>query len=274
MSPSLHDVIRPFTKTGSYYARSWRDYLGGAGSPQLPIARPSLALAAQALRDEVVLLGLRARRPLSQPRAFAHIHDEVVAALEFYGALGCLRDPGGFFATPSSLSAVEIAPVHRGGGRFYARMRWPSDYTPRVGEPGGADRWRSYGAVGNGYALLLRHRDERPWLVCVHGTEMGRAALDLALFRAWYLHDELGGLNVVLPVLPLHGPRATGLPKSAVFPPARTCSTMCTRPHRRSGISAACWPGSGKSIRRRPSESMVCPWVVSSRRWWQASTTI
>ncbi|WP_267289014.1 alpha/beta hydrolase family protein [Mycobacterium hackensackense] len=214
MSPSLGDVIRPFTKTGSYYARSWRDYLG-AGSPQLPIARPSLALAAQALRDEVVLLGLRARRPLSQPRAFAHIHDEVVAALEFYGALGCLRDPGSFFVTPGPLSGVEITPVHR-GGRFYARMRWPSDYTPRVGEPG-ADRWRSYGAVGNGYALLLRHRDERPWLVCVHGTEMGRAALDLALFRAWHLHDDLG-LNVVLPVLPLHGPRATGLPKGAVFP--------------------------------------------------------
>ena len=46
---------------------------------------------------------------------------------------------------------------------------------------------------------------------------MGRAALDLALFRAWKLHDELG-LNVVMPVLPMHGPRARGLPKGAVFP--------------------------------------------------------
>ena len=46
---------------------------------------------------------------------------------------------------------------------------------------------------------------------------MGRAALDLALFRAWHLHDDLG-LNVVMPVLPMHGPRARGLPKGAVFP--------------------------------------------------------
>lgn len=53
--------------------------------------------------------------------------------------------------------------------------------------------------------------------MCVHGTEMGRAALDLTVFRAWQLHDEFG-LNVVMPVLPMHGPRARGLPKGAVFP--------------------------------------------------------
>ena len=64
---------------------------------------------------------------------------------------------------------------------------------------------------------MLRHKEPRPWLVCVHGAEMGRAALDLMLFRAWHLHQDLG-LNVVLPVLPMHGPRARGLPKGAVFP--------------------------------------------------------
>lgn len=64
---------------------------------------------------------------------------------------------------------------------------------------------------------MLRHREPRPWLVCVHGAEMGRAALDLTLFRAWHLHQDLG-LNVVLPVLPMHGPRARGLPKGTAFP--------------------------------------------------------
>ncbi len=58
-------------------------------------------------------------------------------------------------------------------------------------------------------------------LVCIHGTEMGRVNLDLTLFRAWHLHEAFG-LNVILPVLPMHGPRARGLPKGAVFPPART----------------------------------------------------
>ena len=35
--------------------------------------------------------------------------------------------------------------------------------------------------------------------------------------RHEHLHEDLG-LNVVLPVLPMHGPRARGLPKGAVFP--------------------------------------------------------
>ncbi len=49
------------------------------------------------------------------------------------------------------------------------------------------------------------------------GAEMGRAALDLMLFRAWHLHQDLG-LNVVMPVLPMHGPRGRGLPRNAAFP--------------------------------------------------------
>lgn len=214
MAPSLRDAFLPLTRTGSYYARSWRDYL--ADDPhQLPIARPTVALAAQAMRDEVVLLGLRARRPVSDPQAFERIHDEVVAALDFYGRRGWLREPEGFFPKPGPLTDVEVAPVRR-RNRSYARLRWESGYRPLPGEPG-ADRWLSYGALRNGYGLMLRHRDPRPWLVCIHGTEMGRAALDLALFRAWYLHEQLG-LNVVLPVLPMHGPRGRGLPKGAVFP--------------------------------------------------------
>ena len=80
----------------------------------------------------------------------------------------------------------------------------------------------SYTGNHREYALMLRHTDDghgeaRPWLVCVHGTEMGRAGLDMTLFRARHLHEDLG-LNVILPVLPMHGPRARGLPKGAVFP--------------------------------------------------------
>jgi pimeloyl-ACP methyl ester carboxylesterase len=95
-------------------------------------------------------------------------------------------------------------------------MSFDSRYEPHAGEPG-RERWLGYTANDRVYALMLRHRDPRPWLVCVHGAQMGRAALDLTLFRAWQLHEDLG-LNVVLPVLPMHGPRARGLPKGAVFP--------------------------------------------------------
>ena len=37
----LATVVGPFTKAGSYYARSWGAYLGGARS-ELPLARPTL----------------------------------------------------------------------------------------------------------------------------------------------------------------------------------------------------------------------------------------
>lgn len=207
-------MVHPVTRTIGYYAQTWRDYLSHE-SGDLPLARPTAALAAHALRDEIVLLGLRARRPVSDVATFARIDAEVRAALSFYGRRGWLDDPARFFAKPPALSEVSVKPV-RALGRSYERMFFDSGYAPRVGEPGRA-RWLGYTATAREYALLLRHRAKSPWLVCVHGAEMGRAALDLALFRAWHLHVDLG-LNVVMPVLPMHGPRARGLPRTAVFP--------------------------------------------------------
>lgn len=211
---ALVEAITPFVHTGQYVTRSWRDYLGRA-SDELPIARPTIALTAQAFRDEVVLVGLKARRPISRPDVFERITREVIDGVQFYGDKGWLEKPRGFFGVPPVLSDVEIRRV-KGRRRSFQRIFFDSGYAPRSGEPG-AQRWMSYTANNREYALLLRHPQPRPWLVCIHGTEMGRAALDLALFRAWKLHDELG-LNVVMPVLPMHGPRSRGLPKGAVFP--------------------------------------------------------
>lgn len=207
-------AVRPITRAVGYYAQIWRQYLDHEPH-DLPIARPTLALAAHALRDEIVLLGLRARRPVGDVGSFERINDEIIAALDFYGHKGWLNNPARFFAKPPALATVTVKPVHA-FGRSYERIYFDSGYAPRVGEPG-RQRWLSYVANKREYALLLRHKDDRPWLVCVHGAEMGRAALDLALFRAWHLHHDLG-LNVIMPVLPMHGPRSRGLPKSAVFP--------------------------------------------------------
>lgn len=210
---ALGGAITPFKHTGLYFAQSWRDYLGQA-QDELPIARPTIALAAHAFRDEVVLMGLKARRPVSRPELFERISREVGAALEFYGNKGWLEQPKGFYGQPPPLPDVTVRKVK--GRRTLYRIVFDSGYAPHPGEPGG-ERWLGYKANSREYALLLRHSEPRPWLVCVHGAEMGRAGLDLAIFRAWKLHDELG-LNVVMPVLPMHGPRARGLPRGAVFP--------------------------------------------------------
>lgn len=211
---ALDYVVRPLRRAGGFYARSWRDYLD-AERAELPLARPTLALAVQALRDEIVLTGFRLIRPLSDTQVFQRISQEVQQAIEFYGARGYLDTPEQFFAAPPPLTDVTVRPV-KVRGRSFERLVFDSGYEPAVGEPG-RDRWMGYAANRREYALLLRHRSPRPWLVCVHGALMGRGFLDLTLFRAWHLHEDLG-LNVVLPVLPLHGPRGAGLPKGAAFP--------------------------------------------------------
>lgn len=208
------NIVSPFTRAGRYYARAWGAFLGGSDG-DVPVARPTLSLATHALRDELVLLGLLWRRPLSDPQAYQRINAEITEAVDFYADRGWLNEPAGFFTAPPAPENVSIRTYGR-GNRTHERLSFDSGYAPHPGEPG-AQRWQSYVGNHREYAVVLRHREPRPWLVCVHGTEMGRAGLDLTIFRAWHMHQDLG-LNIALPVLPMHGPRARGLPKGAVFP--------------------------------------------------------
>ena len=210
----LSQVLGLFTRTGGFYARSWGAYLDREPG-ELPVARPTLALATEAFFDEIVLTGFRLLRSAPDAARLEWITREVSAALEFYGQQGWLEKPEGFFAASPALTDVTVRTVSN-MGRSCERMFFDSGYEPHAGEPG-RERWLSYTGNNREYGLMLRHRQPRPWLVCVHGAEMGRAALDPTLFRAWHLHSDLG-LNVVLPVLPMHGPRARGLPKGAAFP--------------------------------------------------------
>lgn len=210
----LGNMVSPITRTGGFWARSWADYLDRQPG-ELPVARPTVALARQAFRDELVLAGRRMFRPISDPREFARIDHEVIAACELYDEAGWLDDPESYFAAPPPLTEVSIRTVET-RQRTYERIRFDSGYEPPAGDPG-RERWLGYTANTRVRAWMLRHEEPRPWLVCVHGAEMGRPGLDLALFRAGQLHHDFG-LNVVFPVLPLHGPRRHELPKSAVFP--------------------------------------------------------
>ncbi len=62
----LSQALGPFTRTGGFYARSWGAYLDRQPD-ELPVARPTIALAAQAFRDEIVLAGFSLLR--STPNA-------------------------------------------------------------------------------------------------------------------------------------------------------------------------------------------------------------
>ena len=122
---------------------------------------------------------------------------ELDDAVAFYEDAGWLADPAGRHPAPTDAPTGTIVD---------GVLRFDSGWAPVEGEPGGG-RWRAFERNGTVTTRLLRHPGEpRPWLVLIHGQGMGRPG-DLRLLRARHLHEALG-VNVALPVLPLHGPRA------------------------------------------------------------------
>src|SRR5438270_3338469 len=209
------NLLTPFPRAGLFYVRSWSNWFQHRGSDGVPAVFPSLVLTGHAFADEAVIAGFRVMKPQSPVSALVRAETEAEAAIELYGDRGYLADPASFYPEPP---AIERPTTRWATARKlrYERLSFESLYEPFDREPG-RDRWLSYADNRRARAWVLRHAEPRPWLVCVHGTSMGTPNRDLALFRARWLHEDLG-LNVVFPVLPLHGPRGEGLPPYAAFP--------------------------------------------------------
>lgn len=118
------------------------------------------------------------------------------------------HDPSGFHRTPPPPDNVSIE-RRRDAGVEYDWVRWDSGFALEEALPDAA-LWRSYSANNRYAARVLRHPGApRPWLLCIHGFRMGAALLDFSLFNPRWLHHRLG-LNIIQPVLPLHGVRGVG----------------------------------------------------------------
>jgi dienelactone hydrolase len=174
----------------------------------VPAPVPALGLSAEAAGDDAMLalFDLALPKP-SDEQAARHVR-ELAEAEEQFTARGWLEKPESFHVAPPAFAAVASA-KGRAARVDYEHLSCESGYEPHEGEPG-RERWLAYARVRTAHAWLLRHADPgRPWLVCVHGYRMGHPWIDLPAFRAQRLHARLG-LNVLLPVLPLHGPRRIG----------------------------------------------------------------
>lgn len=205
--------IEPLSRTGEYYAKAWRRFVLSSGHADIPRVRPTVSLAGHALVDEVVLAGFKMLQ--RDEGLLPRIELEIEAAATLYGEAGWIDAPERFHGSPPP--ATEVTTRAQRGMRYpYQRLSFESGYEPHPGEPG-RERWLGYLANRRVRGWLLRHDEPRPWLVCIHGARMGRPNIDLTLFRARWLHEELG-LNVVFPVQPLHGPRGRGLPKGTAYP--------------------------------------------------------
>jgi pimeloyl-ACP methyl ester carboxylesterase len=175
----------------------------------VPKPRISPGMAARAAEDELSMCTIVLTTwPLSVGGRAVHIGREMEEALALFEESGWLEDPARYHRTPPRLSKMDAGERrHREQG--FEHLTFESSYEPWEGEPG-MERWLSYERNRTAHAWVLRHQGEpRPWLVCLHGIRMGSPRGDLAFFRPDYLHRELG-LNLLFPVLPIHGPRRVG----------------------------------------------------------------
>ena len=188
----------------------------------VPKPSRSPAMGAHVALDELVVGGFHAVHRPVPPEEIERVGREADEAIATFTDAGWLADPRSYHEDPSAPEQVALGRKRVGRTRFET-LRFESAWQPHKGEPG-RDRWLGQVANRRVRALVLRHDDgPRPWVVCVHGAEMGgRPLIDSHLLRAQHLHRDLG-LNVAMPVLPMHGPRrphgtAAALPEASGFP--------------------------------------------------------
>jgi hypothetical protein len=177
----------------------------------------SLGLAAGVAMDEALLA--MAMTPSRFPRRadFARVSAELADARRMFSRRGWIAQPASYHRIPPPLKPEDVE-MSRGWalGLGYERVTYESGFAVRAGEPG-AERWMAYEPNRRATATVVRHLGEpRPWVVCVHGFCMGYPFMDFVGLHTAKLHRGLG-LNVALPVLPLHGPRKVTLVSGEPF---------------------------------------------------------
>ncbi len=224
-------MLGPVGRAAAFYAQAWQRWLRSpAEQTEPPVPFPSPALGLGAVLDETLLsLSRSVRKPLP-PDAYGRIHDEVIEATDLFHRRGWLEHPLSYFPAPPA--ARPLTSGSRLVGLGFERFRFESDYEPDPEEPG-RERWLAQVPNRTAHAWILRHREPRPWLVCIHGAGMGYPIADLFAFRAAWLHEGLG-LNLAFPVMPLHGPRRRGLPRGVGFPSDDLLDTV-------HGVAQAVW---------------------------------
>jgi len=186
----------------------WARYRQDRGQSGVPLVPWSLSLASKVALDDFFLLSEVASATLVSLSHRSRLKREIADSLAFYEAHGWLDEPAAYHDTPPPLRDEKVSTVDSLIG-FHRHLRWDSGYAPHPGEPGG-ERWEAHDANHTAHAWLFEHPGgPRPWVVCVPGYRMGHHVVDFAGFRIRWLFGALG-LNVAVPVMPLHGPRREG----------------------------------------------------------------
>lgn len=200
-------VLRVLLAPGFLAAR-WLAPGAVAPGEDVPAAKRSLAVVVKKALDELFFMSEVLSGSFVTARDGTRLGAEVAAALALFETRGWLAEPARYHQPPPPLESVTTRPA-RSIGRDYRHLSFASGYEPHADEPGRA-RWLAYAANRTAHAWLLEHPGgPRPWLVCLHGYRTGFPLADFFQFPPAWLHRHLG-LNVLVPVLPLHGPRTIG----------------------------------------------------------------
>lgn len=199
--PRTVGVAQAAPRTAAFLARSWAtSRVPGRGE-----SRPTIGLAAQVLLDEVLIAAMKNPKLFPKGDDYERAGADMAAGHAMWAERGWLDEPEAYHENPDVPTGCMVT-RERVFNVTYEHLTFPSNYEPHAGEPG-RERWLGYDANRTEHAWVVRTRQPgRPWLVCVHGFGMGSPMMDIRAFRARHLSRELG-LNLLLPVLPLHGPR-------------------------------------------------------------------
>jgi dienelactone hydrolase len=207
--PRVSGVLRAGPSVAQFIAKSRSRTAHASDDDTVVPVRATPGLALQAYIDEVLIAVLR------HPELLPKAADCVSAAVDIerlrtlFDREGWLERPAGYHRDPPPVRDMEIREERR-AGLDYQHAVFSSGWEPNALEPGWA-RWMAHEANQTVHAWVSRvpGQHHRSWLVCAHGLGMGNnPAMDLRAFRAPQL--ARWGINVVVPVLPLHGPRASG----------------------------------------------------------------
>jgi len=175
----------------------------------VPAVEPTPGLVAEAFADGAFSLLVSLVLGMPDPKDVRRGHQELLAMREFLTRNDFYARPEGYHRPPPRIRGATLTPrrIRHLGRRFaFNELSFESEYEPHPGEPA-RERWLAQDENAVAVAYVLEHPTPRPWLVCVHGFGMGQPSVNASGLMARWLHEEVG-LNVLMPVLPLHGPRS------------------------------------------------------------------
>jgi pimeloyl-ACP methyl ester carboxylesterase len=159
----------------------------------------ALLLGAGARLDQFVLDRFIRRRAFPAARDEQALRLRLARALDFYRDPRFVDEPDSFFAPPA-LPRVSERPLRDLRGGTLVELRYETEFAPVFPEA----REEASNAVG--VARWWRHREPgRPTMLCIHGYAGGFLWLEQLAFDARRFYRA--GVDVVLYVLPYHGPR-------------------------------------------------------------------